>query len=91
MFQKENWNTLHFFYSEKSSKIAQIYFYDPKSGGINLQSPQSDSTHWKLNLVLAICSISRIFSVEMCQNLSKEVIDRRNSSQKCICISKDLC
>jgi hypothetical protein len=32
------------------SKIAQIYYYDPQSAGINLQSPQSDSTPWKLTL-----------------------------------------
>ena len=32
------------------SKIAQIYYYDPQSAGINLQSPQSDSTPWTLTL-----------------------------------------
>ena len=31
-------------------KIAQIYYYDPQSAGINLQSPQSDSTPWTLTL-----------------------------------------
>ena len=35
----------------KNSKIAQIYYYDPQSAGINLQSPQSDSTPWTLTLV----------------------------------------
>ena len=35
----------------KKSKIAQIYYYDPQSAGINLQSPQSDSTPWTLTLV----------------------------------------
>ena len=34
----------------KKSKIAQIYYYDPQSAGINLQSPQSDSTPWTLTL-----------------------------------------
>merc|ERR1719507_406411 len=33
------------------SKIAQIYYYDPQSAGINLQSPQSDSTPWTLTLI----------------------------------------
>ena len=35
----------------KKSKIAQIYYYDLQSAGINLQSPQSDSTPWTLTLV----------------------------------------
>ena len=30
--------------------MAQIYYYDPQSAGINLQSPQSDSTPWTLTL-----------------------------------------
>ena len=34
----------------KMSKIAQIYYYDPQSAGINLQSPQSDSTPWTLTI-----------------------------------------
>ena len=34
----------------KKSKIAQIYYYDPQSAGINLQSPKSDSTPWTLTL-----------------------------------------
>ena len=34
----------------KKSKIAQIYYYDPQSAGIDLQSPQSDSTPWTLTL-----------------------------------------
>ena len=37
-------------YSEKSSKRAKQHksttYYDPQSAGINLQSPQSDSTPW---------------------------------------------
>ena len=36
----------------KKSKIAQIYYYGPQSAGINLQSPQSDSTPWTLTLPL---------------------------------------
>ena len=35
----------------KKSKIAQIYYCDPQSAGINLQSPQSDSTPWTLTLI----------------------------------------
>ena len=35
----------------KKSKIAQIYYYDRQSAGINLQSPQSDSTPWTLTLL----------------------------------------
>ena len=49
--------TFNHFHSEKSSKkskIAQIYYYDPQSTGINLQSPQSDSTPWKLTLVSVV-------------------------------------
>ena len=34
----------------KKSKIAQIYYYDFQFAGINLHSPQSDSTPWKLTL-----------------------------------------
>ena len=34
----------------KKSKIAQIYYHDPQSAGINLQSPQSDSTPWTLTV-----------------------------------------
>jgi hypothetical protein len=35
------------------SKIAQIYYYDPQSAGINVQSPQSESTPKRLTLILA--------------------------------------
>ena len=35
---------------KKSSKIAQIYYYDPQSAGINVQSPQSESTPRRLTL-----------------------------------------
>ena len=31
--------------------MAQIHYCDPQSAGINLQSPQSDSTPWTLSLV----------------------------------------
>ena len=34
----------------KKSKIAQIYYYDPQSAGINMQSPQNDLTLWTLTL-----------------------------------------
>ena len=39
---------LHFLKVFKKTKIAQIYYYDPQSAGINLQSTQSDSTPWTL-------------------------------------------
>ena len=42
--------TFNHFYSEKS-KIAQIYYYDPQSAGINVQSPQSESTPRRLTLL----------------------------------------
>ena len=35
--------------------MAQIYYYDPQSAGINLQSPQSDSTPWSLTLSQGQC------------------------------------
>ena len=34
----------------KKSKIAQIYYYDPQSAGINVQSLQSESTPRRLTL-----------------------------------------
>ena len=46
--------TFNNFYSEKSSKkskIAQIYYYEPQSAGLNVQSPQSESTPRRLTLV----------------------------------------
>jgi hypothetical protein len=36
--------------SLQKSKIAQIYYYDPQSAEINMQSPQSDLTPWTLTL-----------------------------------------
>ena len=39
-------------------KIAQIYYYDPQSAGINLQSPQSDSTPWTLTLAKALVLVN---------------------------------
>ena len=35
----------------KRSKMAQIYYYDPQSAGINVQSTQSESTPRRLTLV----------------------------------------
>ena len=40
-FQKENGNTF----------TLSIILIDPQSAGINLQSPQSDSTPWTLTLI----------------------------------------
>ena len=34
--------------------VAQIYYYDPQTAGINLQSPRSDSTPWTLTLDLTL-------------------------------------
>ena len=49
-----SWDVIHngFFIVKvfKKSKIAGIYYYDPQSAGINLQSPQSNSTPWTLTL-----------------------------------------
>ena len=47
----------------KKSKIAKLYYYDPQSAGINLQSPQSDSTPWTLTLgwIVAAGTIKEIF------------------------------
>ena len=36
--------------SLQKRKIEQIYYYDPQSAGINVQSPQSESTTRKLTL-----------------------------------------
>ena len=46
----------------KKSKIAQIYYYDPQSAGINLQSPQSDSTSWTLTLEGALTIIESLLT-----------------------------
>ena len=54
-FSKRKWKyfyTFNHFYSEKSSKIAQMYYYDPQSAGKNVQSPQSESTPRRLTLKL---------------------------------------
>ena len=48
---EKNGNTLIIFIV-KSPQKEQIYYYDPQSAGINLQSPQSDSTPWTITLML---------------------------------------
>ena len=56
IFQKEKGNTFTFLIIftvkslQKKSKIEQIYYYDHQSAGINVQSPQSDSTPRRLTL-----------------------------------------
>jgi hypothetical protein len=52
IFQKEKGNTftLLIIILVKSSKIAQITYYDPQSAGINLRSTQSDLTPRRLTL-----------------------------------------
>ena len=42
----------------KKCQIAQIYYYDPQFAGINLQSPQSDSTPWTLTLLWGLVLLS---------------------------------
>ena len=48
----------------KKSKIAQIYYCHHQSAGINLQSPQSDSTPWILTLPLSLFSQNQHFSLK---------------------------
>ena len=48
---KQNKKMLSFY---KNSKIAQIYYYDPQSAGIKVQSPQSDSTARRLTLQICV-------------------------------------
>ena len=55
LFQKENGNTIALLIiflvkSLQKEQKAQIMEYKPQSAGINLQSPQSDSTPWILTL-----------------------------------------
>jgi hypothetical protein len=55
LFQKENGNTIALFIiflvkSLQKEQKAQIMEYKPQSAGINLLSPQSDSTPWTLTL-----------------------------------------
>ena len=40
--------------------MAQIYYYDPQTAGINVQSPQSESTPWKLTLLEHIAKRLRL-------------------------------
>ena len=56
LFQKENGNTIALLIiflvkSLQKEQKAQIMEYKPQSAGINLQSPQSDSTPWTLTLL----------------------------------------
>ena len=56
LFQKENGNTIALLIiflvkSLQKEQKAQIMEYKPQSAGINLQSPQSDSTPWTLTLI----------------------------------------
>ena len=55
LFQKENGNTIALLIiflvkSLQKEQKEQIMEYKPKSAGINLQSPQSDSNPWTLTL-----------------------------------------
>ena len=55
----------------KKSKISQIYYCDPQSARINLQSPQSDSTPWTLTLPVPASKKYKktLFAQEHSQNL----------------------
>ena len=61
IFQKENGNTFTLLIifivkslqKEQKSKIAQIYYYNLQSAGINVQSSQSESTPRRLTLTLS--------------------------------------
>jgi hypothetical protein len=44
------YSEVHIFKKSKNSKIIQICYYDPQSAGINVQSPQSESTLRRLTL-----------------------------------------
>ena len=53
--------------SLQKEQITQITYYEPQSAGINLQSPQRDSTPRSLTLhqVLSFQSFSNISSLKM--------------------------
>ena len=55
--------TFYHFHSEKSSKGAKstIYYYDPQSVGIKVQSPQSESTPRRLTLTYNVY-VHNVFS-----------------------------
>ena len=64
--------------SIEKSKIAQITYYEPQSAGINLQSPQSESTPRRLTLVVVenvvVVVIARAFLTRCRQHLQRELI-----------------
>ena len=77
--------TFNHFYSEKSSKkskIAQIYYYDPQSAKINVQSPQSESTPRRLTLTKSLSCSSYQFSHQHFDLLlpKQQISWRRHSS-----------
>ena len=87
IFQKENGNTFTVFIifvvkSLQKEQIAQIYYYDPQSAGMNLQSPQSDSTPWTLTLSLSLNYT--MFCNKVCWN------DTRRNDSHCIAQRKSL-
>ena len=51
-FSKRKWKYFYtlIIFIVKKSKIAQIYYYEPQSAGINLWSPQSESTPRRLKI-----------------------------------------
>ena len=45
--------------SLQKEQIAQITYYEPQSAGINLQSPQSDSTPRRLTLLTTLLDLKK--------------------------------
>ena len=58
--------------SLQKEQKAQIMEYKPQSAGINLQSPQSDSTPWTLTLLITLRSLIKGYTYsEFSENLFK--------------------
>ena len=47
--------------SLKKSKVAEIYYYEPQSAEVNVQSPQSESTPRRLTLPISVLQIRCVF------------------------------
>ena len=62
IIQKESGNTFTLLIISidfKMNKIAHIYYYDPQSAGMNVQSSQSDSTPRRLTLDISLMLLQR--------------------------------
>ena len=64
---------------QKKSKIAQIYYYELQSAGINLQSPQSDSTPWTLTLGGG-AKVAKSLNVEVGINMEGGIFWKKTST-----------